>query len=121
MDKESIFISSPLGSIHLNDKSYVTALASHPSAYVAASSTPANTIRLYDKSDLRKQISVLPGHTRGISSLSVAKNFMGLRDVLMTCGKDGVVKIWDERSGASVVESVFACRSIYHNIDYITC
>ena len=110
MVKESFIQNSqerPISSVNLKNGSYVMFLSSLPSIYAAASSNPANTIHLYDKSSITREIGILSGHPEGVSHLRTAKNILGQREVLMSCGRDGLVKIWDQRLGAPAIQCVY--------------
>ena len=80
-------------------------LASLPSYYAAATSAPSNAIHIFDKANLQP-VSQLAGHDEAISVMRSVPNFAGsLRETLVSCGKDGMVKVWDERTGSPAVTS----------------
>lgn len=80
------------------------ALASVQSHYAASSSTPSNAIHLFDKSDLRPAGQFV-GHNEAVASMRSVPKFAGTsRETLVSCGKDGLVKVWDERSGSEAVQ-----------------
>ncbi|TDL29606.1 WD40 repeat-like protein [Rickenella mellea] len=85
-------------------QAYVLSLAALPSHYAASVSTPSNEIYLFDKSNFNKNVQTLPGHEIAITSLRTAKSPGGNRDALISCGKDGVVRVWDERQGTAALE-----------------
>ncbi|OBZ76122.1 hypothetical protein A0H81_03684 [Grifola frondosa] len=92
-------ISAPIRSASLPTEAYVLYLASLPSYYAAASSAPTNAIHLFDKSRLQVT-QTLPGHESSITALRSVPNFANAASqVLVSCGKDGAVKAWDERAG----------------------
>lgn len=106
VDSPSLTTSSrPLKTGSLPAEAYVLSLASLPSHYAAAASFPINTIHLFDKATLRKVLE-LPGHHNSLSCLKSVRNIGGSgREALLSCGKDGIVKVWDERSGSVALES----------------
>jgi WD40 repeat protein len=70
-----------------------------PNFYAASASPPTGLIYLFDKSNLQN-VQTLPGHETAITSLRTINTLAGLsRPFLASSGKDGAVKIWDERSG----------------------
>lgn len=96
----------PLCSASLPESSYVLSLASLSNVYAASASSPSNKITLFDKSSLRSSLT-LSGHGRSTTCLRVARSFCGsTRDTLLSSGKDGCVKAWDERSGSVSVQMV---------------
>ena len=91
-------------STQLPGDAYVLSLASLPSHYAAASSASANNIHLFDKANLRKVLE-LSGHDN-ISCMRSVRNVASAgRESLVSCCKDGLVKIWDERSGSVALQS----------------
>lgn len=99
--------SLPLKTTHLSG-SYVLQLANSPLHYAAAASSPSCGIHLLDKTTL-SNVHTLKGHDGGISSLRVAPTFAGSGATIFSCGKDGTVKAWDERSGNIAVQSESLC------------
>ena len=91
----------------LPSQSYVLSLASLPSYIAASASAPSNAIHLLDKADLKSVVQTLPGHTNGTTCMRAVKNFCEKQDVLVSCGKDGRVVAWDERTGGIGVKSVY--------------
>ena len=90
-------------------KAYVLSLAALPGCYAAAASSPADTIHLYAKTDLR-HLTTLNGHPGGTTSvrsvdLHAISNASG--PTLASYGKDGYTKIWDLRSNSPSIESAF--------------
>jgi len=95
------------GSIH--PKAYVLSIVALPHSYAAAASSPADTIQLYAKTDLR-HLTTLEGHPGGTTSirsvnLHAISNTSG--PMLSSCGKDGYIRIWDLRSNSPSIESAF--------------
>ena len=92
---------APLKSIYIPSGAYVLHLVSLPSFYALSASSPDNAIHLYDKSRL-ESVRSIPGHEDAVTSLRAAGNFGGsVSPVLLTSGKDGVVKAWDGRAPAN--------------------
>ena len=90
-------------------KAYVLSIAALPGCYAAAASSPADTIHLYAKPDLR-HLATLEGHPGGTTSvrsvdLHATSNASG--PTLASCGKDGYTKIWDLRSNSPSIQSTF--------------
>jgi WD40 repeat protein len=95
------------GSIPSN--AYVLSIAALSDCYAAAASSPADTIHLYAKADLR-HLTALKGHPGGTTSmrsvtLHATSNASG--STLTSCGKDGCIRIWDLRSNSPSLESAF--------------
>ncbi|KAG6813191.1 hypothetical protein H0H92_013311 [Tricholoma furcatifolium] len=89
---------SPLKSSRLSSNSYVLSIASLTGQYAASSSAPANTIDIFDKITLQG-VETLPGHDIAITSLHAVENIAAITGpTLISCGKDGSVKVWDPRS-----------------------
>ncbi|KAH8113298.1 WD40 repeat-like protein [Phellopilus nigrolimitatus] len=99
-----------LSSTSLPDKSYLLSIAPLQSHYAAAASAPSNVIHLFDKSDCKTVVRALPGHDGGTSNIRTATSFQGAREMLLSCGKDGSVKAWDERSGTVGVQMLTTGR-----------
>lgn len=98
-------LSLPRKTTSLPSEAYVLALASTPSSYAASSSAPSNSISLFDKAQFRKTLE-LQGHDISITSLRSVPQLGGTgRGVLLSSGKDGHVKAWDERSGSVSLQS----------------
>lgn len=97
--------SRPIKSTSLPSEAYVLSLASVNSFYAASSSAPLNAIHIFDKAQLRP-VSQFAAHGDAVSSLRAVPAFAGTtRETLVSCGKDGLVKVWDERAGAPAVQS----------------
>lgn len=98
-------VSSPLRSTKISSDAYVLALAELSQFYVASASTPSNVIDLFDKSTLRG-VQTLPGHQVATTYLRTVHNIAGLaRESIVSSGKDGTVKVWDERSNSVSMNS----------------
>lgn len=94
-------------SLHTN--AYVLSIIALPNCYAAAASSPADTIHLYTKADLRQLIALEghPGGTTCIRSVNLHATSNGSGQTLASCGKDGYARIWDLRSNSPAVESAF--------------
>ncbi|TFK74385.1 WD40 repeat-like protein [Pluteus cervinus] len=85
-------------------QSYIISLAALPNHYAAAISAPSNTIEIYDKSTVER-IQILSGHDNAITSLRVAENLIGVGSKhLISSGKDGSVKVWDNRTNSHSIK-----------------
>ncbi|TFK43035.1 WD40-repeat-containing domain protein [Crucibulum laeve] len=94
-----------------SENAYILAIASTPNFYAASASAPSNVIDLFDKNTLRG-ITSLPGHTNGTTSLKAVDAIAGLgRRSLVSSGKDGSVKVWDERAGTFCIQMTDAGKS----------
>jgi len=97
--------SSPLKSASGAAGVYVLAIAALPSHYAASSSAPFNAIHLFDKTSFHS-VHNLDGHAGGTTSLrAVDAVASSTRRALVSCGNDGTVKVWDERTGAAGIQS----------------
>lgn len=90
----------------VTSNAYYLALASLPNHYGAALSNPSNTIEIFDKSTLER-MATLVGHENGaVTALKVAENMNGFGSKhFVSSGKDGSVKIWDDRTGSHAIKS----------------
>ncbi|KAI0637917.1 WD40 repeat-like protein [Trametes polyzona] len=92
--------SSPIRSTALPGGAYVLSIASLPSYYAASASAPSNAIHVFDKARLQN-VQTLPGHESSITTLRSVPNVANaVAHALLSSGKDGAVKVWDERSGS---------------------
>ena len=101
-----------MSSIHkfasLRESHYVLSLASLPNYYAASASSPSNKITLFDKAGLGS-VQVFPGHEDATTYLRTVHALGGsTRSTLLSSGKDGCVRAWDERSGTVGIQSEFA-------------
>lgn len=97
--------STPIKTVSLPSEAYVLSLASLSSYYAASSSAPTNGIHLFDKSNLRP-VAQLAGHDDAVTGLRRVPTVAGLSaEVLVSSGKDGVIRVWDERSGVAGLQS----------------
>lgn len=98
-------VSSPHGSTSLSTEAYVLSLASLPAHYAAAASAPSNFIDLFDKTTLQG-VQTLAGHEVATTSLQAVDSIAGIsRRVLISSGKDGTLRTWDERSNSVGIKS----------------
>lgn len=97
--------SNPVKTDFLPSDAYVLSLASLASHYAASSSAPLNAIHLYDKFNM-KFAGQLAGHEDAITAMRAVPKLAGAtREMLVSCGKDGLVKAWDERAGSVGLQS----------------
>ena len=98
-------VNTPLRSINLPLEEYLLSLALLPDLYAASASAPSNSIYLFDKTNLNT-IQALSGHDAPITSLRTVNTLAGLnRPLLASSGRDGYVKIWDDRSASVSLKS----------------
>ncbi|KAF9647059.1 WD40 repeat-like protein [Thelephora ganbajun] len=92
------------GSIPSN--AYVLSIAALPDCYAVAASSPADTIHLYAKADLRLLTTLRghPGGTTSIRAVNLHATSTTSGPTLTSCGKDGYVRIWDLRSKSPSIE-----------------
>ena len=99
----------PRHSASLSVDAYVLSITALPDCYAAAASSPADTIHLFSKADLRR-LTTLEGHPGGTSSIrsvNLHATSNGSGQTLVSCGKDGYVKIWDLNSNSPALQSEF--------------
>ncbi|KAF9040683.1 WD40-repeat-containing domain protein [Panaeolus papilionaceus] len=83
---------------------YIMTIANLASHYVTSTSATSNNLDIFDKSTLRK-IQTLQGHNGGITSAHAVDNVGGVvRNCIVSSGRDGSVKVWDERSGSHSIK-----------------
>lgn len=83
---------------------YVLSLANMSNTYAASASSPSNKIDLIDKRSLR-QVQTLPGHDIATTSIRAVNCVVGMPGrTLVSTGKDGSVKVWDDRSGSHAIK-----------------
>ncbi|KAI0316131.1 WD40 repeat-like protein [Amylostereum chailletii] len=103
--------SAPRYASKLPSEAYVLSLAVLPAHYAALSSAPTNKIHLLDRATLQNA-SALDGHPGGTTSLRAVDGIGGTNQhVLVSSGKDGVVKIWDGRTNAPGLQLIQARES----------
>lgn len=97
--------STPVRSAILPAGAYVLAIASTPSYYAASASSPSNAIHVFDKARLQN-VQTFSGHDSSITALRSVPNVANtVAHALLSSGKDGAVKVWDERSGSVALRS----------------
>src|SRR5882762_377571 len=95
----------PLKTSRLPCDAYVLAIATAGSYYAASASAPSHKIYLFDRSSLRTSRS-FEGHPGGTTSLRAVDSLAGVNQrVIISSGKDGVVRVWDDRTSAAAIES----------------
>ncbi|KAH9850057.1 WD40-repeat-containing domain protein [Lenzites betulinus] len=91
--------SAPVRSTALPAAAYVLSIAALPSHYAVSASSPSNAIHVFDKARLQN-VQTLPGHGSSITALRSVPNIANaVAHALVSSGKDGTVKVWDERAG----------------------
>lgn len=97
----------PLQSSGLPCDAYVLAIAVVGSYYVASASSPSHKIFCFDRPSLRISQS-FEGHAGGTTSLRAVDSLAGVTQrAIISSGKDGVVRVWDDRTGAAAIEMPF--------------
>jgi WD40 repeat protein len=100
----------PLKSSSLPCDAYVLAIAAVGSNYAVSASAPSNKIFLFDRTSLRTSRS-FEGHEGGTTSLRAVDSLAGVNQrVIISSGKDGVVRVWDDRTSATAIESTCCVR-----------
>src|SRR5229473_2751372 len=95
---------TPLRSSSLPCDAYVLAIAAFGSYYAVSASAPSHRIYLYDKTSLRTSHS-FEGHREGTTSLRGVDSVAGTNSrVVVSSGRDGVVRVWDDRTGTTAIE-----------------
>ncbi|KAL4082095.1 WD40-repeat-containing domain protein [Scleroderma yunnanense] len=103
-------MSSTLSSASLPESNYVLSLTSLQNFYAASASSPSNKITLFDKVGLRS-VQILPGHEDATTYLRTIHAFGGsTKSTLLSSGKDGCVRAWDERSGVVSIQMMGSGR-----------
>lgn len=88
-----------------SESEYILSIAGLPDFYAASVSSPANVIDIFDKTTLQG-VQTLPGHEGATTSLHTAKNLGGVvQKCLISSGRDGSVKAWDDRSNSHSIKS----------------
>ena len=96
---------TPLKSSSLPCDAYVLAIAAFGPYYAASASAPSHRIYLFDKTSLGTSHS-FEGHREGTTSLHGVDTVAGTnRRVIVSSGRDGVVRVWDDRTGTTAIES----------------
>ena len=100
----------PLKTSSLPCDAYVLAIAAVGSSYAASASAPSHKIFLFDRLTLQTSRS-FEGHTGGTTSLRAVDSLAGVNQrVIISSGNDGVVRVWDDRTGAAAIESTCSVR-----------
>ncbi|KAJ1308906.1 hypothetical protein OPQ81_004591 [Rhizoctonia solani] len=91
----------PIASTQAPSMPYVLHSACLNQSFAASFSSPQNNIMLFDKNTLAA-IRTLSGHTDGITSMKSVDVLAGTtRRGLISSGRDGRIRIWDERQGGA--------------------
>jgi WD repeat-containing protein 89 len=100
----------PLKTSRLPCDAYVLAIAALGSHYAASASMPSNRIYLFDRTSLLTSQS-FEGHQGGTTSLRAIDAVAGInRRVVLSSGKDGAVRVWDDRTGSAAIQSTCNLR-----------
>jgi WD40 repeat protein len=90
---------------NVSSNAYILSISSLPRHYAASTSAPSNVIEIFDKSTLQR-IQSLPGHESATTSLHAVNTIAGIpKKSLISSGKDGSVKVWDDRSNSHSIKS----------------
>lgn len=96
---------APVRSSSLPCDAYVLAIASSGTYYAASASAPSHGIYLFDKTSLRTSQS-FQGHQGGTTSLCAVDSVSGTNTrAIISSGMDGIVCVWDDRTGAPAIKS----------------
>jgi WD40 repeat protein len=108
-------ITSPRATTSSSFQDYVLNLACLDSCYAASFSPPSNSILLLDKERLRL-INSLKAHSDAITLIRNGRNLASFdgTSVLISSGRDGLVKVWDPRSPKGSVVQCWWLRLFYH-------
>ncbi|KAL1665656.1 WD40-repeat-containing domain protein [Schizophyllum commune] len=97
-------IPRPECSASIASEAYIMSITALPSRYAIAPSAPSTSIDVLDSASLRF-VQSFPGHEGGVSALRTIRSVAGLtRPALVSSGRDGSVKVWDERSNAHSIK-----------------
>ncbi len=95
----------PLSTKVINN-SYVLSIVPLKSHYAIVTSAGAtDAIHLLDKTDGKTITSTLAVGDVKISGIRTVENLANNKDVLLSCGNNGSVMAWDERTGSVSIES----------------
>lgn len=96
---------APRISFKTSGAGYILSIAPLPGFYAASTSAPSNVIDLFDKSTLQG-VQTLSGHVEATTSLRTVDTIAGTtQKSLVSSGKDGRVKVWDQRSNTATIQS----------------
>ena len=101
---------APLKTSSLPCDAYVLAIAAVGSYYAVSASAPSHKIFLFDRRSLQTSRS-FEGHAGGTTSLRAVDSLAGVNQrVIISSGKDGVVRVWDDRTDTTAIESTCCVR-----------
>lgn len=86
----------------LNNTSNITSIAIHPKLPQLTSATADGTFSLWNLLDLVQPLYTIQAHTRGVNAIAISPaklEFNNNNHVLVTCGSDLYVKVWDVSTG----------------------
>jgi WD40 repeat protein len=94
-------VKAPQYSISSSSKDYILHLSALGTTYAAAFSSPSNSISLLEKTSLQL-VASFKAHTDAITCLRSSFSLAGSagKSILLSSGKDGLVKVWDDRTQA---------------------
>ncbi|KAF9509855.1 hypothetical protein BS47DRAFT_1300911 [Hydnum rufescens UP504] len=94
-------VKAPQRSISSSSKDYILHLSALGTTYAAAFSSPSNSISLLEKTSLQL-VASFKAHTDAITCLRSSCSLAGSagKSILLSSGKDGLVKAWDDRTQA---------------------
>ncbi|KAH9062019.1 WD40 repeat-like protein [Lactarius vividus] len=102
----------PLKTSSLPCDAYVLAVAVVGSYYAVSASAPSHKIFCFDRPSLQVFQS-FEGHAGGTTSLRAVDSLAGVNQrAIISSGKDGVVRVWDDRTGAAAIESTCSVRNV---------
>jgi WD repeat-containing protein 89 len=102
---------APKHSIVSSSKDYILHLSALETTYAAAFSFPSNSISLLEKTSLQL-VASFKAHADTITCLRSSLSIAGPagKSVLLSSGKDGLVKAWDDRTHA-INGPILQCQS----------
>ncbi|KAF5321773.1 hypothetical protein D9619_001185 [Psilocybe cf. subviscida] len=103
--------SLPKRSAKTSGAGYILSIVPLPGFYAASTSAPSNVIDIFDKTTLQGT-QTLSGHAEATTSLRTVGTIAGaVQKCLVSSGKDGSVKVWDQRSNTASVQMTSAGKA----------